>query len=73
MVLIIDEIKIRDDLMYDRSGSRLHGFVNLGNVNNQLLEVQQLACIVTSLTTTLLSTARLEILVDKKFGDLEKN
>ena len=43
MVLIIDEMKIRDDLVYDRSGSRLHGFVNLGDVNNELLEMEQRA------------------------------
>lgn len=41
VVLIIDEMKIRDDLVYDRSGSHLLGFVSLGDVNNQLLELEQ--------------------------------
>ena len=45
MVLIIDEMKIRDDFvyMYDWSGSHLHGFVNLGDINNELLEMEQRA------------------------------
>ena len=42
VVLIIDEMKIREDLVYDKTGTSLHGFVNLGDVNNQLrqLEIQ---------------------------------
>lgn len=41
MILIIDEMKIRDDLVYDKSGSQLLGFINLGDVNNQLLDLEQ--------------------------------
>ena len=33
----IDEVKIQEDLIvYDKHGRTLHGFVNLGNVNEQL-------------------------------------
>ena len=41
-MLIIDEMKIHEDLVYDRCGHLL-GFVNLGDVNNQLLELEQCA------------------------------
>lgn len=40
MVLIIDEMKIREDLVYDKTGTCLHGFVNLGDVNNQLPQLE---------------------------------
>uniref|UniRef100_A0A1X7TDQ0 Transposable element P transposase-like RNase H domain-containing protein n=1 Tax=Amphimedon queenslandica TaxID=400682 RepID=A0A1X7TDQ0_AMPQE len=36
VVLILDEIKIREDLVFDKSGHRLHGFVNLGDINREL-------------------------------------
>ena len=29
-------MKIQEDLVYDRTGQRLHGFVNLGDVNSEL-------------------------------------
>ena len=40
VVLIIDEMKVREDLVYDKTGETLHGFVNLGAVNNQLRELE---------------------------------
>ena len=40
VVLIMDEMKVREDLVYDKTGNALHGFVNLGNVNNQLRELE---------------------------------
>ena len=57
-MLIIDEMKIREDLVYDKTGRNLHGFVNLGDVNNQLLQLEQQAvssvpqnCIATQMLT----------------------
>lgn len=29
-------MKIQEDLVYDRTGQRLHGFVNLGDINSEL-------------------------------------
>ena len=29
-------MKIQEDLVYDRTGPRLHGFVNLGDINSEL-------------------------------------
>ena len=34
-------MKIQEDLVYDRNGCHLHGFVNLGDVNNQLQQLEQ--------------------------------
>lgn len=43
VVLIIDEMKVREDLVYDKTGESLHGFVNLGDVNNQLQQLERQA------------------------------
>ena len=43
MVLIVDEMKVREDLIYDKTGETLHGFTNLGDVNNQLRELEKQA------------------------------
>ena len=43
VVLIIDEMKVREDLVYDKTGESLHGFVNLGDVNDQLQQLEKLA------------------------------
>lgn len=43
VVLVMDEMKVREDLVYDKTGETLHGFVNLGNVNNQLRELEMQA------------------------------
>ena len=29
-------MKLQEDLVYDRTGQRLHGFVNLGDINSEL-------------------------------------
>ena len=39
--LIMDEMHIKNDLVYDKHEASLIGFVNLGNTNNQLLEFEQ--------------------------------
>ena len=36
----MDEMKVREDLVYDKTGEMPHGFVNLGDVNNQLRELE---------------------------------
>ena len=38
--LILDEVHIKTDLVYDKHQGSLIGFVNLGNTNNQLLEFE---------------------------------
>ena len=41
VVLILDEMKIQEDLVYDKTGQRLHGFVNLGDVNEELRKLER--------------------------------
>jgi len=40
VILIIDEVHIKEDLVYDKHKGCLIGFVNLGIINNQLLEFE---------------------------------
>lgn len=40
VVLIIDEMKVKEDLVYDKTGEVLLGFVDLGDINNQLHELE---------------------------------
>ena len=40
VVLILDKMKIQEDLVYDKTGNLL-GFVNLGHVNEQLLDLEK--------------------------------
>ena len=40
--LLFDEVRIKEDLVYDKHSSQIIGFINLGGVNNQLLRFQQL-------------------------------
>ena len=34
-------MKIQEDLVYDKTGVHVHGFVNLGGVNEQLLKLEK--------------------------------
>ena len=40
VALVMDEIFIKSDLVYDKHDGSLIGFVNISNVNNQLLEFE---------------------------------
>ena len=40
-MLIIDEMKIKEDMVFDKTGHTLHGFVNLGDVNNNLKKLEE--------------------------------
>ena len=42
VVLVWDEMKVREDLIFDKNNCRLVGFTNLGEVNNKLDEVSRL-------------------------------
>lgn len=41
IVLLIDEMKIKESLVYDKNGVKIIGFVDLGTLTNQLLEFEQ--------------------------------
>ena len=38
--LIFDEVRIKEDLVYDKHSCRIIGFVNLGNFSDELLELE---------------------------------
>lgn len=40
--LVFDEVRIKEDLVYDKHSLQIIGFVNLGNVNNELLKLEHL-------------------------------
>ena len=41
VVLIVDEMKIKEDLVYDKYAGHLIGFTSLGEVNDQLMKLEQ--------------------------------
>ena len=41
VALVGDEIKVREDLVFDKHSCRLVGFVNLGEINNTLNKFEQ--------------------------------
>ena len=41
IILILDEMKVREDLVYDKNSDELIGFTNLGDINNHLIEFEK--------------------------------
>lgn len=41
VVLIIDEMKIHEDLVFDKHGRHLLGFINLGTINEELQQLEK--------------------------------
>ena len=39
--LVFDEVKIKEDLVYDKHSAEVVSFVNVGDVNNQLLQFER--------------------------------
>ena len=44
VILVMDEVHIKHDLVYDKHEGCLVGFVNLGSTNNQLIEFENALC-----------------------------
>ena len=40
MVLLIDEMKVREDLVFDRNGEVI-GYVDVGDINNRLRKLEK--------------------------------
>lgn len=36
VVVVFDEVKIKEDLVYDKNSNKIIGFVDMGEVNNEL-------------------------------------
>lgn len=69
MVLVLDEMKISEDLVFDKSGCKLLGFVNLGSVNEQLQALEQNAD--STSTKTGLATHMLTLMIRGIFIKME--
>ena len=41
VVVLIDEMKIKDSLVYDKHGTKIIGFVDIGDVSNRLSELEK--------------------------------
>lgn len=39
--LLFDEVKIKEDLVYDQHSGEIVGYVKLGDINNQLYELER--------------------------------
>ena len=40
--ILVDEMHVKEDLVYDKLEVKLLGFINLGDTNNQLLQFETL-------------------------------
>lgn len=41
VILILDEMHIREDLVYQKSTGKMIGFINLGDINNHILAFER--------------------------------
>ena len=67
VILLIDEMKIKESLVYDKNAAKIIGFIDLGTVGNQLLEFEQ-SC---QSTHTPIATHMLVLMVRGIFMHLE--
>jgi len=68
VILIMDEMHVKEELVYDKHNGCLVGFVNLGNVNNQLTEYE--AALSQTITDRPLASSMLVIMVRGLFEKL---
>ena len=69
--MIVDEMKIHEDLVYDKYGRNIHGFVNLGTVNDQLQELENNTQLQVSEPHESIATHMLTVMVRGIFIKLE--
>ena len=41
MSLVFDEVRVKDSLVFDKHGMKVIGFVDIGDINNELLKFEQ--------------------------------
>jgi len=41
VILTLDEMKIKEDIVYDKNTGEMIGFINLGDINNAILDLQR--------------------------------
>lgn len=68
MLILIDEMHIKEDLVFDKHSGKLIGFANLGEVNNHLIDLEQS---IASQTTPKLAKTMLVFMVRGLFNKLQ--
>ena len=48
MILLIDEMYIKENIVYSKHTGRIVGFTDLGDVNNHLLRLDLVCCLIHS-------------------------
>ena len=71
VVLVIDEMYIKEDLVYDKNSGALIGFANLGEINSHLLQFQASVESDTSTSNEQLAKTMLVFMVQGLFSSLE--
>ena len=41
VTILLDEMKVKEDLVYDKHSGEIIGFTNLGSINEQLLQAER--------------------------------
>jgi len=67
MVFIIDEIHIKEDLVFDKTTGELKGFIKLGNMNNYLLNLESSLSNDASQFANSMSTFIVRVFIDLHF------
>ena len=70
-MLIADEMKIKEDLVYDKTGCHVLGFVNLGSINEQLQALEEKTAALTDKTVSEFANHMLTLMVRGIFFKLE--
>lgn len=71
VVLVIDEMYIKEDLVYDKNSGAVIGFANLGDIDSHLLQFQASVESDTSTSNEQLAKTMLMFMVRGLFSSLE--
>ena len=71
VVVLIDEMKIKESLVYDEHGTKIIGFMDIGDVNNQLSQLEKSCLSETGVSHPTIATHMLVLMVRGKFFRLE--
>ena len=67
VIILIDEMHVREDLVYDKHSGQLIGFTNMGNINSQLTSMDESL----GISTTPLANTMMTFMVRGLFSHLE--
>ena len=70
VILLLDEMHIKEGLVYDKHTGRMIGFVDLGDINNHLLEIERSLETDSTAKSTTLASSVMVIMVKGLFTPL---